>query len=66
MAHDRPDRHPLCTCPESTFTFWPDRDACRARAFPLDPHPVLEIEDIRDIRAIVAGLYPPGSRSSER
>jgi hypothetical protein len=49
---------PLCTCPEATFTFHPDRAACRARAFPLDPHPVLEIENIRALRTIVADLYP--------
>jgi hypothetical protein len=66
MAHDLPGPHPLCTCPEATFTFHPDRAACRARAYPIDPHPVLEIEDIRALRTIVADLYPPGSRSSER
>lgn len=69
MAHDELlTRHPLCTCPEATFTSWPDPQACRdratARGFTVDPHPVLEIEDIRAMRSIVAGLYPHGSPGS--
>lgn len=71
MVHDeRFARNPFCTCPEPTFTFWPDPQACRdrvrARGYMIDPHPVLEIEDIRAMRTIVAGLYPPGSRTSPR
>lgn len=58
-----PGRHPFCTCPDGTFDSWPDRQACRGRAaargIAIDPHPVLEIEDIRAMRSIVAGLYPP-------
>lgn len=42
------------------------RDRATARGFTIDPHPVLEIEDIRAIRTIVAGLYPPGSRGPAR
>lgn len=71
MAHEeRFAHHPFCTCPEVTFTSFPDRQACRdwatARGITLDPHPVLEIEDIRAMRMIVAGLYPPGSRTRSR
>lgn len=71
MAHEkRFATHPFCTCPEATFTSFPDRQACRdraaARGIAIDPHPVLEIEDIRAMRTIVAGLYPPGSRTSSR
>lgn len=66
--HGRNDRHPLCTCPDGTFDFWPDPQACRdratARGFTIDPHPVMEIEDIRAMRSIVAGLYPHGSPGS--
>jgi hypothetical protein len=46
---DRPERHPLCTCPELTWDAAtgranpPDLDACRARAFGgINPHPVIE------------------------
>lgn len=71
MTHEgRFARSPFCTCPEPTFTFWPDRQFCRdravARGIRIDPHPVLEIEDIRAMRTIVAELYPPGSRTSQR
>jgi hypothetical protein len=58
MGHDLPGPHPLCTCMESTFTFHPDRAACRAKAYPLDPHPVLEIEDIRAVLAVPSDDMP--------
>lgn len=53
----RPERHPLCTCPEPTWDAVtgraepPDLDACRARALGgIDPHPVLDARDLAAIR----------------
>jgi hypothetical protein len=52
---ERPARHPLCTCPELTWDAAtgradsPDFAACRARALGIDPHPVLDVEDLRVI-----------------
>jgi hypothetical protein len=66
MAHDLDGPHPLCTCPEATFTFYPDRAGCRAKAYPIDPHPVLDLDDLHALRTFVADLYPRGYRSSER
>lgn len=67
MTHEeRFPRHPLCTCPEATFDFWPDRQSCRdrarARGIAIGPHPVIEVEDIRAMREVVAGLYPRRDR----
>ena len=53
---DRPERHPLCTCPELTWDAAtgrapaPDLEACRSRAL-VDPHPVLTAEDLAELRA---------------
>jgi hypothetical protein len=62
MAYEVFSRHPFCTCPEGTFLNWPDRVACSARArardISINPHPVIEIEDIRAMRSVVAGLFP--------
>lgn len=62
-----PERPLFCTC-EATWDRWPDRLACTKRALQAhgyDPHPVLEIEDIRKMREVVASLYPPLVRSSD-
>lgn len=52
MTHDErwPGRPYGCTCPEQTFTGPPpDRAACRRRAAPVDPHPVLTPDDLAAI-----------------
>lgn len=65
VAERFPDRPYGCTCPELTWAMMtgrapaPDRAACRAAAFPIDPHPVLEPNDLRD------WLHPLDERSDE-
>lgn len=60
MAHEsRFATHPMCTCPPTTFDGGPDRQPCRDRAAPIDPHPALTVEDLR---AIALAIAVPGSR----
>jgi len=56
------ERHPLCTCPELTWSALtgeattPDLQACRDRAFGgIDPHPVISTEEMREITAQLTG-----------
>lgn len=60
MAHEsRFPAHPMCTCPPTTFDGGPDRQPCRDRAAPIDPHPVLTAEDMR---AVILALSAPWRR----
>lgn len=56
MKVERFGRHPLCTCPPDTFVSSPDRQPCRDRAAPVNPHPVLTAEDMR---ALALALRSP-------
>lgn len=51
MTHEErwPQAHPMCTCPEMTFSGpMPDRAECRRKAYPVDPHPVVSADDLRE------------------
>lgn len=51
-----PQAHPMCTCPEMTFSgSAPDRAECRRKAYPVDPHPVVSADDLRERVAALRG-----------
>ncbi|MGK5677482.1 hypothetical protein [Actinoplanes sp. URMC 104] len=68
--HDRPARHPLCTCPELTWdtatgrAAAPDLDACRSRAL-VDPHPVAGADELRAAVAAILTPRRPAAGSDE-